>query len=157
MNADDINDIITGAVSTTPGPIGGPSNTPAPWGTNDPSATTNPGPGTGPPTAMPKQDSASIIGMLSSDLYRARLATHEGRAKLEDADTILNRVAAELAAIERNPPDRQVRFNQEAFFPMLLSIIDAAKRELSSQPNPNLSAINLLTQAEWIAGKIRQV
>lgn len=151
------NDIETGGTSTLQPPGGGPSNTPAPTGINDPFASTNLGSGTGAPTAMPKQDISGLIGMLSSEIYRARLATHEGRAKLEASDTILNRVAAELAAIERNPPDRQLRFAQQAFFPMLLTMIAQAKSSIGTDAQANQNAVNFLTQAEWIAGQIRQI
>lgn len=153
MTPEQINDIVTGGTSTQPSPVGGPSNTPVPWGTNDPTATTNPGSGSGAPTTMPKQDIGGLIGMLSSDVYRARLATHEGRAKLEESDTILNRVAAELSALERNPPDRKLRADQLVFLPRLLALIKSAR----SAADPGSSTAAELTEAEWIVNMIQKL
>lgn len=102
---------------------------------------------------MPKQDIGGLIGALSSDVYRARLATHEGRAKLEESDTILNRVAAELAAIERNPPDRKLRVEQLRFLPRLLTLIKSAR----SAADPGSSTAAELTEAEWIVNMIQNL
>lgn len=157
MNAEDINSIITGTVSTTPGPIGGPSNTPAPWGTNDTSATTQPGSGTGAPTPMPKQDSSSTFVQFGTDVRSARQAMLEARNKLETADTILNILAAELRASSSNPKDRQLRADQLTFFQILWQFIDQAKERAVLAEKPDDQLIAILNQVDWIARRIQQL
>lgn len=158
------NNIITGGTSTLQPPGGGPSGTPPPWGTNDPSATTQPGSGTGAPTPMPKQDSASTLVQFGIDIRASRQAMLEARAKLETADTILNGLSAELRAMAANPADRKLRADQLVFFPMLLELI-AKAIDLStpweieteeSRISRRDETHRTLTQAQWIARRIQQ-
>lgn len=106
---------------------------------------------------MPKQDSGSDFVNLGTAVRSARQVVIEARLRLDAADTILNQASAELRALAQNPADRQLRFNQEAFFPLLMTMIAQAKASIGPDAQSNQNATNFLTQAEWIAGKIRQL
>lgn len=153
MNADDYNSIITGGTSTQPSPGGAPSNTPAPTGINDPFASTNPGPGTGAPTTMPKQDSGTNFVNLGNSVRAARQVIIEARLRLDAADTELNQVSAELRALAQNPADRKLRADQLVFFPRLLELIKSAR----SDADPGSSTASELAEAEWIATMIQKL